>query len=271
MITRFAALISFLGVCTVIGALYKALYMPPTMEQIRSFYFAWQVQIHAGAGIFMVTTVYLALLNLFGTPPTLNSETTGRPTEKPVENPVQKEQTRVEQPVRKIEPAVVAPSKETPPVEVKVETKVVEQAVTTEKSEPKVAAVKENGIPAAAYQILYLFQKEGRLLDFLMEDISGVDDDQLGGAIRPIHEGCRKILQERLKIEPVLQGPEGETIKVPEPHDPQEVKLTGNVPAKGPFSGTLVHRGWRLTECKLPELVSGWSGDVIAPAEVEIQ
>ncbi len=212
MITRFAALISFLGVCTVIGALYKALYMPPTLEQIRSFYFTWQVQIHAGGGIFLVTTVYLALLNLFGNPPNLNQETTEPPAEKPVEKTATKEQIHVEQPVQKDEPVVVVPVRETPPVEVKVAVKAAEPSIAEVKTEPKIepkiepkaAAVNEKGVPAAAYQILYLFQKEGRLLDFLMEDISGVADDQLGGAIRPIHEGCRKILQERLKIEPVL-------------------------------------------------------------------
>lgn len=124
--------------------------------------------------------------------------------------------------------------------------------------------------PAAAFQILSLLQKEGRLLDFLMEDIAEIDDESLGGGIRPIHEGCRKILKERLIIEPVLESAEGSDVEIKEA-DPNAIKLTGNVPPTPPYKGVLVHRGWKLKECKLPELVSGWSGNVVAPAEIEIQ
>jgi hypothetical protein len=127
----------------------------------------------------------------------------------------------------------------------------------------------KHGIPPAAYQILYLLQKEGRLIDLLMENIEDFDDETLGGAIRPIHEGCRKLLDERLIIEPVLSEEEGSEITIEE-HDPEAIKLSGNVPAKGPYTGELVHRGWRLKECHLPELVDGWAGNVVAPAEIEI-
>lgn len=126
-----------------------------------------------------------------------------------------------------------------------------------------------DAIPPAAYQILYLLQKEGRLIDLLMEDITDFDDETLGGALRPIHEGCRKLLEERLILEPVLSDEEGSTITLEEV-DSEAIKLSGNVPAKGPYSGELIHRGWRLKECKLPELVSGWTGNVVAPAEIEI-
>ncbi len=127
----------------------------------------------------------------------------------------------------------------------------------------------KHGIPPAAYQILYLFQKEGRLIDLLMEDVTDFDDETLGGAIRPIHEGCRKLLQERLIIEPVLNEAEGSEVTIEEA-DAESIKLSGNVPARGPYTGELVHRGWRLKECHLPELVDGWNGNVVAPAEIEI-
>lgn len=127
----------------------------------------------------------------------------------------------------------------------------------------------KHGIPPAAFQILYLFQKEGRLIDLLMEDVGEFDDETLGGAIRPIHEGCRKLLKERLIIEPVLNESEGSEITIDEA-DPEAIKLSGNVPSKGPYKGELVHRGWRLKECHLPELVDGWNGNVVAPAEIEI-
>ncbi len=127
----------------------------------------------------------------------------------------------------------------------------------------------KDAVPPAAYQILYLFQKEGRLIDLLKEDVSSYDDETLGGAIRPIHEGCRKLLEDRLILEPVLNEEEGSEITLDE-IDPEAIKLSGNVPANGPYTGELIHRGWRLKECKLPELVGGWKNNVIAPAEIEI-
>lgn len=127
----------------------------------------------------------------------------------------------------------------------------------------------KEAIPPAAYQILYLLQKEGRLIDFLNEDISEFDDETLGGAIRPIHEGCAKLLKERLVIEPVLNEEEGSEVTIDDA-DPESIKLSGKVPASGPYKGELIHRGWRLKECNLPELVDGWKGNVIAPAEIEM-
>lgn len=128
----------------------------------------------------------------------------------------------------------------------------------------------KNAIPPAAYQILYMLQKEGRLIDMLHENISEYDDETLGGAFRKLHEDLSGILKERLIIEPVLNEEEGSTVTL-ETIDPESVKVSGHVPEKGPYTGELVHRGWRLKECKLPELVDGWKGDVIAPAEIEIE
>ncbi|EKD80913.1 MAG: hypothetical protein ACD_39C02099G0004, partial [uncultured bacterium] len=93
----------------------------------------------------------------------------------------------------------------------------------------------KNAVPPAAYQILYLFQKEGRLIDLLKEDVSGYDDETLGGAIRPIHEGCRKLLEDRLILEPVLNEEEGSEVTLDE-IDPESIKLSGSVPASGPYT-----------------------------------
>lgn len=139
--------------------------------------------------------------------------------------------------------------------------------------ELKAAAANVKGgkeaVPPAAYQILYLLQKEGRLIDLLNEDVSEVDDESLGGAVRPVLEGCAKLLKDRLIVEPVLNDEEGSEVTVEEA-DPETIKLSGNVPASGPYKGELIHHGWRLKECNLPELVDGWKGNVIAPAEIEI-
>ncbi len=147
------------------------------------------------------------------------------------------------------------------------------QQLETLNNELKSARANQKGgkeaIPPAAYQILYLFQKEGRLIDLLSEDITELDDETLGGAIRPIHEGCRRLLADRLILERVLNEEEGSIVTLDE-IDPEAVKLSGRVPPAGPYKGELIHRGWRLKECNLPELVDGWKGNVIAPAEVEI-
>ena len=142
-----------------------------------------------------------------------------------------------------------------------------------QKEELKATAANAKGgkeaIPPAAYQILYLLQKEGRLIDLLNEDISAVEDEDLGGAVRPVLEGCAKLLKDRLVVEPVLKEEEGSVVTVDEA-DPETIKLSGSVPESGPYKGELIHHGWRLKECNLPELVDGWKGNVIAPAEIEI-
>lgn len=124
-------------------------------------------------------------------------------------------------------------------------------------------------VPPAAYQILYLLQKEGRLIDMLHENIDDYDDETLGGAFRKLHEDLQELIKERFILEPVLNEEEGNTITL-DSIDPDSVKVSGKVPAEGPFTGELIHKGWRLKECKLPEMVDGWKGDVIAQAEIEI-
>jgi len=52
--------------------------------------------------------------------------------------------------------------------------------------------------------------------------------------------------------------------------DAATVRLTGNVVGQPPFTGTLMHRGWRVAEIKLPKLAEGHDVRVLAPAEVEL-
>jgi hypothetical protein len=122
----------------------------------------------------------------------------------------------------------------------------------------------------SALQLLGLLQQEGRLVDFLQEDVSAYSDADIGGAARVVHEGCRKTLLEHLRIEPVRREDEGATIRLPEGFDASQVRLTGNVVGKPPFSGTLMHRGWRVSEVRLPSLAQGHEVRVLAPAEVEL-
>ena len=52
--------------------------------------------------------------------------------------------------------------------------------------------------------VLAVLQRDGRLVDFLMENLDGYSDDQVGAAVRDIHRGCRKALQEYVGLEPVI-------------------------------------------------------------------
>jgi hypothetical protein len=116
-----------------------------------------------------------------------------------------------------------------------------------------------------------VLQREGRLMDFLKEDLTAYEDSQIGAAVRTIHASCGKTLATYLDLEPVMSQPEGATVDIDADFDPSIIKLVGNVVGKPPFSGILRHRGWQLRSCKLPELGDVPNSDVLAPAEVELQ
>jgi hypothetical protein len=140
-------------------------------------------------------------------------------------------------------------------------------------TEPKKAApppVPPKPTPDAAVQLLSLFQREGRLVDFLREDIQPYDDGQIGAAVRAIHESCRQVLAEHLTLERILSGNEGDDVTVPKDFDPSAIRLTGNVTGEPPFRGALRHAGWRARKVKLPAQPAGQDPQIIAPAEVEI-
>jgi hypothetical protein len=46
--------------------------------------------------------------------------------------------------------------------------------------------------------------------------------------------------------------------------------LTGNVVGSAPFKGTLLHRGWQVTDVRLAKLTQGHNAKIIAAAEVEL-
>ncbi|MGO9231136.1 MAG: DUF2760 domain-containing protein [Bryobacteraceae bacterium] len=120
-----------------------------------------------------------------------------------------------------------------------------------------------------AVQLLAVLQRDARLVDFLMEDIAGYSDEQVGAAVRDLHDQCRDSLRRAVALEPVIDGVEGTFAKAPSA-DPSVVKFIGNVPAKPPAGGTLRHKGWRAAKVDLPAL-AGRDAAVIAPAEIEIE
>jgi hypothetical protein len=113
-------------------------------------------------------------------------------------------------------------------------------------------------------------QREGRLIDFLNEDISTFDDADVGAAVRIVHEGCRRVVAEYLVMEPVRTDGDGATVVLESGFDAGAVKLVGNVAGEPPFEGKLRHPGWRVREVRIPRASPGIDVRVIAPAEVEL-
>jgi hypothetical protein len=124
--------------------------------------------------------------------------------------------------------------------------------------------------PNAALQLLGLLQQEGRLIDFLEEGVAAYSDAEVGAATRVVHEGCRRALRQHFAIEAVRAEPEGARVTLAEGFDPAALRLTGNVVGRPPFTGSLTHRGWRVTEVRLPKVATSHDLSILAPAEIEL-
>jgi hypothetical protein len=120
--------------------------------------------------------------------------------------------------------------------------------------------------------LLGVFQEKGRLVDFLMDDITPYTDEQVGSVVRAVHQGCKAALQEHFVIEPVAPEPEETMVTVPAGYAPDEYRLVGNLSGDAPFRGKLVHKGWKVKSVKLPRVLHADENRLpaIAPAEVEI-
>ncbi|BBA39912.1 MULTISPECIES: DUF2760 domain-containing protein [Burkholderia] len=124
--------------------------------------------------------------------------------------------------------------------------------------------------PQAALQLLGLLQRDARFIDFVEEDIAGYADADIGAAARLVHDGCRAALREHFTIMPVRDEAEGSRVTLPAGFDATAVRVTGNVVGAAPFTGTVSHRGWRVTDVRLPKLTGSHDASVVAPAEVEL-
>jgi hypothetical protein len=115
-----------------------------------------------------------------------------------------------------------------------------------------------------------MMQREGRLMDFLNEDLDQYEDSQIGSAVRAIHANCLQIVREYLDPRPIMAQAEGERVTVDVDFDPGAIKLTGKVVGEPPFSGVIRHKGWQVGKVKLPKLSGRQNAEIIAPAEVEL-
>lgn len=118
--------------------------------------------------------------------------------------------------------------------------------------------------------LLSVLQRDGRLMDFFSEELDQYEDDQIGAAVRSIHENCKKVIDKYLNAQSVIDEPEGEEITIEPGFDPNAIKLTGNVTGDPPFKGVVRHRGWKVKKLELPTLSGNRNPDILAPAEVEI-
>ncbi len=136
--------------------------------------------------------------------------------------------------------------------------------------EPVPEAGEAPGDTTKGLQLLALLQREGRLVDFLEQDVTKFTDEEVGTAARIVHEGCRKVLHRVTTVAPVRPENEGTQVVIAAGFSPAEITLVGNVQGAAPYRGTLRHRGWRASSLNLPEITTGHDSHVLAPAEVEL-
>jgi len=131
------------------------------------------------------------------------------------------------------------------------------------------AAATSDALSADAVYTLVLLQREGRLIDFLQEDISQCSDAQVGAAARQVHANCRLVLARNFGIAPVYGEREGARVRVGPDSDPRQVRVVGDAGREPPFEGTLRHHGWRVTKVEFPARHAKLDASIICPAEVE--
>jgi hypothetical protein len=125
-------------------------------------------------------------------------------------------------------------------------------------------------VNASGLLVLSLLQREGRLIDFLQENVASFSDAEVGAAARLVHAGCKKTFAEYFTIEPVLKESEGATVTLPAGFDAGRIRITGNVAGQPPFRGALKHHGWIASAVRLPTVSETMDPRVLAPAEVEL-
>lgn len=179
--------------------------------------------------------------------------------------------TNVDNPVPAAKPAE-APAPESFDVTLSEITKVT-AAVPSTPAKPASEPTVEAGYPArerGALLLLALLQREGRFVDFLQQDVTDFDDEQVGAAARVVHEGCRRALKGHLEVSPIRSEAEGDKVTLDVGYDVHANKLVGNVTGKPPYKGSVQHRGWRAEHLELPKEVGDHDPSVLAQAEVEL-
>ncbi|CDZ80289.1 hypothetical protein BN1013_00797 [Candidatus Rubidus massiliensis] len=140
-----------------------------------------------------------------------------------------------------------------------------------EDSNLKTEDTKTNVVENTHLRLLGMLQQNGRFIDFIKEDISQFTDEQIGAVARQIHQDCAKCLEEYVTIRPLLQENEGDSIQIAKGYDANQIKLIGNIKGEPPYTGTLVHKGWKAHKRSLPKKIGEFDQDIIYSAEIEIR
>jgi hypothetical protein len=122
--------------------------------------------------------------------------------------------------------------------------------------------------------LLALLQERGRFLDFVSEDISAYGDAQVAAASRVVHQGCKAVLDECLTLVPAHAGAEGDRITIDPAADPNRYRLQGKLAPQPPYSGVVVHRGWKTTRLALPRRtrpIDPAGENIVAPVDVDVR
>ena len=152
---------------------------------------------------------------------------------------------------------------------IKIVEKIIEVEMLVHAPAPEPVILKE-ATPDAALQLLSLLQKEARFIDFIKEDVTSYSDADIGIAARVVHEGCNKAINEHFTLAAIRNEQEGSKVTIPQGFDAGAVRLTGNITGAAPFTGTLIHKGWQVTNIRLPKLTQGHDATILAAAEVEL-
>lgn len=134
----------------------------------------------------------------------------------------------------------------------------------------------EQGNDRAVIDFLARLQEKGRLIDFIMDDITAYDNESVGAAARIVHQGCHEVLKECFTIEAVFDGEEMETVQLGDHYDSHKYRLIGKVPDSAPYEGQVLHRGWKTSRINLPRKIQPASAPqpstdtILAPVEIEI-
>src|SRR3954447_26418911 len=146
-------------------------------------------------------------------------------------------------------------------------------APVAEAVRPAPPPVMANQAEAEIVSFLGLLQAKRRLVDFLMDNINSYNDAQVGAAARVVHAGAKSVLDEYFRIVPIRAEQEGARVEVPASYAADEYRLLGRISGDPPFTGALVHHGWKTDFVKLPTILRGTADRLpaIAPAEVELK
>jgi len=155
-----------------------------------------------------------------------------------------------------------------------------ESAAPVTLSKPK-PAPKPVATRSEALTLLAALQREGRLVDFLREDLGGATDAQIGAVARDLQRDCRAAVERFFALAPLSEQAEGSLIELPAGYDAAQYHILGGAkPATGceqesdglnaAVCGVVLHPGWRATKCDVPTFTGPESGHlVIAPCEVD--